>query len=702
MTSLTRGCLRCDYHLCENVSTTPSSCEGQCKFGIPVKAVMRMQGPVLSSKFSAENVLTDEALGFADKGEKVWLCPDGDSSWFILDLGCIRDVGGFEMRNATCYEPDDRSTTEYTIESSVDSRSWTVVVSSKLDCVRSDLEQVACPDKLQSMRYVRFTCKGYKGKGAGLQYFSCLSRQGDPPTAYLGSTTIPRCLWDCSDLQFLDLVRCHAVVRVIALDPKTGTFALRMKCHWSFRTPKESQGSEVLLRGVPGIRMPSLIVEDVAESRLWKVLSDDMASSSTVYWEGTSTFAIEGFKIFHMERFPFDRQIINLEQLHFVWRADKNDTNFYMPMKVVSFTMETVSILSEWLTAPAYIIPIAKYTTAPEELSEPSYSSSFIVKLRIEHCHGFYIWQIFFPALLLTITSLVPLAMPPMPGDMGDRIATYGGGLLTLVVFKYGIAEHLPCVPYATFTDIYLRLQLVTVSLCMFVSPLGLHWFALPFELEESGYGEVTNWDLHMVENVAFVVTLIIWVVYFGFAYWCMPHRKYDWRDVWAQKSFNAPDLTFFEISDPHGDRGDDYRSISSGERLVTAHDSVTVWDTKGCIKLGHLEGGQVVEASGAGSAELLALRFDKEDGRLCTKQDVRERLEGRTSEQIEQYWQDGCEARVMIPIKSCGAVEWRHMRRQDADDPDVDVFHFTDDSCSAIRPYHRAVSEWESSKSNL
>ena len=48
---------------------------------------------------------------------------------------------------------------------------------------------------------------------------------------------------------------------------------------------------------------------------------------------------------------------------------------------------------------------------------------------------------------------------------MSTRLSVYGGGLLTLVAFKYGIAEHLPSVPYSTFTDDFLMCQICLVFL---------------------------------------------------------------------------------------------------------------------------------------------------------------------------------------------------------------------------------------------
>jgi hypothetical protein len=598
-----------------------------------------------------------------------WL-GDGETSSFILNLGSVKIVAGFELCNAAT---NGRSTTQYTIEASTDAISWKTVLKSTLKG-QSGFVQVACDKRLCAadckMQYVKFIYESPQGQGGGLRYFAALNRRGEPPTEYVSSPEPPRRLWDVSAPQFLDLVKCHAVVRVTSLDPKMGMFSLRMNCHWRFRTLKEHQGSEVLLRGVPGIRMPSLR-EEVIESRFWKVLDADKAGSKTIYWEGTSTFYLEGFRVYHMENFPFDRQLINLEQLHFVWRPDKNAADFYKPMKVVCFTIDTISALQQWKSEPAYIVPIAKYVTTPKDASDPTYASSFIVKLRVEHQHGFYISQVFFPALLMTITSIVPLVQPPMLDDMADRQSVYGGGLLTLIVFKYAIAEHLPSVPYSTFTDRYLRWQLVTVSACMFVSANGLNT-VLDGEDIESGL------TLQTFEHVLFFVLAAIWLIYFLYAYWYMPYAKPDWRDVWSQKQHQTSDISFFETcgaNDDNLDFREDVASIVAGMQLEAVRDRLTVWDLNAGEPIGKLKLSQHVRASGAVvSTDDYKKRFDPEDDKLYTQEGLKKKYMGQKRDhEIDEYWSHECESRVIVPIKNRGAVEWRYMRIADAVDSVVE-----------------------------
>eukprot|EP00928_Gymnodinium_smaydae_P031220 TRINITY_DN22984_c0_g2_i1.p1 TRINITY_DN22984_c0_g2~~TRINITY_DN22984_c0_g2_i1.p1 ORF type:complete len:790 (+),score=125.30 TRINITY_DN22984_c0_g2_i1:96-2465(+) len=688
---LTRGCRQCNFDICEIVASNPSGCREQCLFGSPIKSTLHLQGPALNFKFAAENVLTD------GNDANVWLAPDQQSSWFILDLGSVHNVGGFELRNAVLQQShgtvsayarqilEGRWTERYTVEASKDRKSWTLAASGSLEFTPM-LYQVACRRSIMQMRYVRFTAKTYGYNGCGLQYFAALPPRAEPPTSYVCSPPPPVYLWDLPDAQFLENVRCHAMIRVASVDPKSGTFALRMKCHWAFRTLNSQEDSELRLRGVPGIRIPALIVR-VEESRIWKDLSSGTESSSgtsqkTVYWKGTSTFTLEGFKVYHMEQFPFDRQLMNLEQFHFVWRPDFESVDYYKSMKVVSFTAETCSMLAEWKPEPAYIVPIAKFVKVPKDPNDPSYATKFIVKVRVSRLHLFYLWQVFFPAYLMTLVSITPLAMIPMADDMGDRLSNYGGGLLTLVAFKYGVADHLPSVPYPTFIDNYLKGQIITVSFCAFVSVCAFHLI-----LDGGTYVVGTDWywDLDQIENCLFYFFCVFWTAWFLVALIVMPWIRPDWRDVWAQKNQTAVDAEYFERHDPEDydfDVGGDKKQVWSGMRLSTTRDHLPVWNLSTWERVGRLPAGISVVANGPPvSSERWQRRLNPQDDLFYTLADIVQKLHQKgDAAYVEEYWQDVCQPRLLLPVRlapsddavgaepSLGVVEWEHLRAQDAD----------------------------------
>mmetsp|Transcript_84141 Transcript_84141/g.131351 ORF Transcript_84141/g.131351 Transcript_84141/m.131351 type:complete len:612 (-) Transcript_84141:216-2051(-) len=485
------------------------------------------------------------------------------------------------MRNAR-HRKDFRWVDDFKIEASVDDRTYKVVARGRLPQT-SVLVQVDCIKKY-SFRYIKFTSHS----GGGLSYFAALRPAGQPPPRYLTPVPPPKHLWDLATPQHLEMVRCSATIIVSELMPKSGTFSLRMKCSWSFRTLKEAQGCEYQLRGVPGIRMPALSV-NIEESRLWKDLSGDRSSDKSIYWEGTSTFTISGFKMFHMDQFPFDRHVIDLEQFIFVWCTNKDAAEPYKPMRMVDFSIDTVSTLAEWQCQPAYVIPIARYVTTPEGVDDPSYATQFFVKLRVEHQHIFYVWQVLFPALLMTLTSVTPLAMPPSQDDMGDRLAVYGGGLLTLVAFKYGVAEHLPSVPYATFVDHYLTGQIVCISFCALESVVSFHLILRGYDHDEDN----VYWNLDKVENLIFYILLVVWFIYFFFLGYVMPLNKQDWRDVFNQ----SDNRRYFERSSV-----DSFRQSSDfphKAKFVVIRDDLPIWNLEDGKVRGHLKAREVVRACG-------------------------------------------------------------------------------------------------------
>jgi len=326
----------------------------------------------------------------------------------------------------------------------------------------------------------------------------------------------------------LELVRCEAFVRLAALDPKLGTFRVRMKCIWAFRTHNSREDAELHLRGVPGIRMPG-VLEVVEESRVWKDLTFSgslQTTGNTVLWRGISLFTMDGFKAFEMSQFPFDRHILNLERLEFVWRPQKDDADYYKSMKLACLTVETSSMLPEWHVKKAYVRalnvqdPPDRKSHAVEKLESRcawSHASKFTVQLRIERKARFYCWQVFVVTYLITMLSCTPLGMDP--SAVGDRLAIFVGGMLTLVAFKYGVSDHLPSVPYQTFTDKFLLAQIMTVFCCGILSIVSYRILYI--------FPELHVW-IDWLENIIGFSLFFAWTIVLGTS----SLLKDSWRDA--------------------------------------------------------------------------------------------------------------------------------------------------------------------------
>lgn len=281
-----------------------------------------------------------------------------------------------------------------------------------------------------------------------------------------------------------DRVFCHARISILQVEPKTGMFQVRMVCQWAFRTFSPKNDTEISYRGVPGIRVPGIEV-DVLESRVWKDLESMKNNEScaqcgspnstrnSIFWRGTSIFVLRGYKRYWVRDFPFDRHVISLHQMDFVWRPSKDEATFYDTMKVVLLKVETTSVLSDW-TPNTAVVSVDDGEVKTHDRSMPlapdgsdhlnhTYASKFKIRLRIERVHGFFVRQIFVISTLIFLSSCSPLALPPKQDTMDTRLSVYSAGLLTLVAFKYGIMDHLPSVPYSTFTDDFLMWQICVI-----------------------------------------------------------------------------------------------------------------------------------------------------------------------------------------------------------------------------------------------
>eukprot|EP00933_Yihiella_yeosuensis_P007292 TRINITY_DN112254_c0_g1_i1.p1 TRINITY_DN112254_c0_g1~~TRINITY_DN112254_c0_g1_i1.p1 ORF type:complete len:453 (-),score=35.10 TRINITY_DN112254_c0_g1_i1:154-1512(-) len=373
-------------------------------------------------------------------------------------------------------------------------------------------------------------------------------------------------------VEFIDRVACFATVRVTSINPKHGTFQVRMQCQWAFSTLNPKDDTEIVFRGVPGIRMAGLNVR-VQESRIWKDLGSTQSASKTasaIFWRGSSIFIMDGFKVFDVKLFPFDRQVLNLQQLDFVWRSSKDDDDYFNSMKIAWVRIETFSMLSEWRTEPALVGALNPNTPISVDDLDGQYATKFRVQLHIERQHSFYVRQIFFVTLMITLASLSPLAMPPTEDHMGDRLSVYGSGLLTLVAFKYGIMEHLPSVPYSTFTDNYLLYQIITVTACTFESLFVFRW---------RQYEMIVDW----LENCLLIVVASVWSVYLLWVAFKMPQNRLPWEQVRSSDHSQLPELKTPQLFRQAAGAGSD--AASSPRRLrsksfrhgITSADSNTI-----------------------------------------------------------------------------------------------------------------------------
>merc|ERR1712032_199334 len=139
-------------------------------------------------------------------------------------------------------------------------------------------------------------------------------------------------------------------------------------------------------------------------------------------------------------------------------------------MKVIQFTLDTQSMLPEWRPRPALVCVRNEVKHNPADAASPdqypSHAFRFHVRLRVERKTGYYVLQIFVITTLIVEAAMLGLVLAPgRDGPVGDRLGLHSSGLLTLIAFKYGIAQDLPSVPYTTFLGRFLTGQIFTLVL---------------------------------------------------------------------------------------------------------------------------------------------------------------------------------------------------------------------------------------------
>lgn len=360
---------------------------------------------------------------------------------------------------------------------------------------------------------------GYNG--LALQPEPELDEYDDTPqwsSSWVSTPLPPLGLWETQNVQYLEKVRVHITVEIQCLNPKDGCYDGKIKCHWQFRTLNDNDRTTPRHR-VPGLRTPRLTTS-VEESRVWRNFDGD--TDVTIAWYGITVISFSGNEIFEVNDFPFDRQVLEVDLLECVWREEKGSDIYFDSMKIVSIVVETSSLLPEWDTYPAVVEPRAILRPG----SGPSYCSRFTVKLRLQRKEGYYVIQIFMVSTMITVASLLPLALAPGDVHVGDRLGLHSGGLLTLVSFKYSIASELPSVPYQTFVSIYLTTQIITLVV---VSAEAL----VAYKLVEDGIVRFSH--MNMAEDMLLYLILMFWLMYF--LYVAFHKKRIPWEEVLSSQS---------------------------------------------------------------------------------------------------------------------------------------------------------------------
>ena len=109
----------------------------------------------------------------ADDGDQhgsIWLAPNGENSWFVLDMGSLQSVSGFSIRNTNNANYGDRWTTDFQISVSADNAVWLDAASGTLEKSIAAVQSILCSVSA-NVRYVKFETLAGGNTGRGLGFF---------------------------------------------------------------------------------------------------------------------------------------------------------------------------------------------------------------------------------------------------------------------------------------------------------------------------------------------------------------------------------------------------------------------------------------------------------------------------------------------------------------------------------------------------
>jgi len=151
---------------------------------------------------------------------------------------------------------------------------------------------------------------------------------------------------------------------------------------------------------------------------------------------------------FHLRSFPFDTQKLEVIVHPF---ADQQSTLAFVRSQLPVWTateFSTYSSLESWrFKSLDYEISSAASPFGRHAISEARF------EITVERRHGFYLWKVFLPLLLMVIVSWSVFWFDPPEASSQVTIAVTT--ILTIIAFALAISLTLPRVPYLTFTDAF-------------------------------------------------------------------------------------------------------------------------------------------------------------------------------------------------------------------------------------------------------
>ncbi len=150
---------------------------------------------------------------------------------------------------------------------------------------------------------------------------------------------------------------------------------------------------------------------------------------------------------FHLRRFPFDEQALQILVHPFVAQAHLVTFKANQEHTWISSEEEAYSSLAQWdlvsIRTQHDHVPVSRFGTVPEAHFE----------ILVRRKYTFYLWKIFLPLLLMVMLSWTVYWIDTR--DLNSQVQISITTILTVIAFAFSISLSLPKVPYLTFIDAF-------------------------------------------------------------------------------------------------------------------------------------------------------------------------------------------------------------------------------------------------------
>lgn len=192
---------------------------------------------------------------------------------------------------------------------------------------------------------------------------------------------------------------------------------------------------------------------EVAE-RVLKVHADGTVESDL-------NFSAQLTADYDLRRFPFDRQLLELQIESFrwhrdelVWVSDDAAIGFEDGFSIPEWRIRSVGSRVEEVTALRSTTPISR----------------FVLEIAVDRESGFYLWKVMLPIFIIVGLSWSIFWMPDEP--LAGRTRLAATGVLTIVAYQFVIAKDLPRIAYLTLLDQVMLLSFGLLSVTVIQSML--------------------------------------------------------------------------------------------------------------------------------------------------------------------------------------------------------------------------------------